>query len=121
MLPPNGLCQDSRYKRVNPMFAQNSPLNQVCWRHRRSLPFVSHGQEFYPVATETPRVDSSVYNESPVGTASSFLPQGQTCFPFSHVVTDVDHLYQQQMEEPAGHNTAVPRAGEAKCSAVTQT
>lgn len=75
----------------------NSPLNQVCWSHRRSIPFVSHGQELCPVATETLRVDPGVYNESPVGTASGFLPQGQTHLPFSHVMTDVNHLYHQKM------------------------
>lgn len=80
--------------------------------------FVSHVHELRPVATETSAIDASVHDESPVGTASSFLSQGDAGLTLSHIVADVDDLHHQQVKQPAGHDTAVPRTGETKSSAV---
>jgi len=80
----------------------------------------SHGHELSPVAKETLRVDTRVHDESPVGAASGFLSQGRACLALGYVVADVDDLHHQQVEQPTGHDAAVPRTGEAKCSAETQ-
>lgn len=83
--------------------------------------FVSHAHELRPVATETSGIGASVHDESPVGAASGFLSQADAGFALGHVVADVDELYRQQVKQPARHDAAVPRTGEAKSSAGTQT
>lgn len=97
----------------------NSLLDQVCGRGGNH--FVSHAHELRPVATETSGIYTSVHNESPVGAASGFLSQGDAGLTLGHIVADVDDLYHKQVKQPAGHDTAVPRTGETKSSAGTQT
>ena len=100
----------------------SSLLHQVCQgRGERGIQFFAHGHELCPVATETFRVDASVHDESPVGTASGFVSQGGACLALGHVVADVDHLHHQQVQQPPGHDAAVPGTGEAECRAGTQT
>lgn len=82
---------------------------------------LSHCHELSPVATEASRVNAGVHNQPTVGAAGGFVPQGEARLPLRHVVADVDHLHEQQVKQPAGHDAAVPCAGEAKCSAGTQT
>lgn len=114
--------KNSSHKLQSFKFRVKSLLHQVSWDRRGWwIQFFSHGQELCPVATETTRVHAGVHDESPVGAASGFLSQGCACLALCDVVADVDELHQQQVEQPAGHNTAVPGTGEAKCSAETQT
>lgn len=96
-------------------------LHQVCRGRRGKVYSVPYGYELGPVATETSRVDASVHDEPPVGTASGFVSQGDACLTLSDVVADIDDLHQQQVEEPTSHDAAVPCTGEAKRSTGTQT
>ncbi len=114
MLPSNGHDQNSSHK-LQTYFLKISFLHQVCWSG--SVQFFSHGHELCPVATEASRVDAGVHDEPPEGAASGFVSQGDACLALGHVVADVDDLHHQQVEQPTGHDTAVPGTGEAKCSA----
>jgi len=111
MLPSSGQQWNSSY-------ICNSLSHQVCGRW--GARFVSHGHELGPVATKALRVNAGVHDESPVGAASSFLSQSCSCLTLRHIVADVDDLHDQQVKQPDGHDTAVPRTGETKCRAGEQ-
>lgn len=98
MLPSSGHEENSIHDlQTDFCLGGSRGLHQVCWSRRLRITFFSHGQERCPVATETQRVHASVQDKSPVGAASGFVSQSDTCLALSHVVADVDHLHHQQV------------------------
>lgn len=76
-----------------------------------------HGKELDPVLEEASRIGSGVDNQATVTPSARFVAQGDLSFPLCYVITNVDDLNDEQVEQTSCYDNTVPHTCEAQCCA----